>query len=266
MPFEFDTAIQATALGEGRYNTPIIDGWDINGNANGGYLMAIAANALRKECERSHPVSITMHYLSPGPAGPAETRCEVVKAGRRLATVTGSISRDGREIARAIGTFGEVDAALGPHSVTSAPPQMPAFEDCPSRPSGGQQVGLSSRLDMRLHPDDVGFATDEPNGVALVRGYFVFKDNRPVDTIGLLLAADAFPPVIFNLFGMKGWVPTIEMTVHVRAVPVPGPIACVFTSRISQGGYWEEDGELWDASGTCVAMSRQLALAPLAAD
>ena len=122
------------------------------------------------------------------------------------------------------------------------------------------------KMSMRELAENVGFATDEPNGVALVRGYFVFKDNRPVDTIGLLLAADAFPPVIFNLFGMKGWVPTIEMTVHVRAVPVPGPIACVFTSRISQGGYWEEDGELWDASGTCVAMSRQLALAPLAAD
>jgi hypothetical protein len=71
---------------------------------------------------------------------------------------------------------------------------------------------------------------------------------------------------MFNLFGMKGWVPTIEFTVHVRAIPAPGPIACQFTSRLVQGGYWEEDGEMWDSNGVCVAMSRQLALAPLSAE
>jgi len=80
------------------------------------------------------------------------------------------------------------------------------------------------------------------------------------------LAADAFPPVTFNLFGMKGWVPTIEFTVHVRGVPVPGPIVCEFTSALTQGGYWEEDGVMWDSAGNVVAMSRQLALSPLGAD
>lgn len=264
MPFDFDRATSAVALGGGEYRTDVEDGWDIGGNANGGYLLALVANAMRAECGRDHPVSVTMHYLSPAPAGPATTRCEVVKAGRRLATVSAALTRDGREIARCIGTFGQVDASSGPTSVSVQPPELPSFEECrPRSMPTGIPMGLSNRLDMRIHPDDTGFSRGEPTGVARVRGYFAFADGRECDTLSLLLAADAFPPVMFNLFGMQGWVPTVEFTVHVRAVPAPGPIRCQFTSRVVQGGYWEEDGELWDSNGTCVAMSRQLALAPL---
>jgi hypothetical protein len=265
MPFEFDSAVEPVALGGGDYDTPIHDRWDIGGNANGGYLLALVANAMRAASGRAHPVSVTMHYLSPGPAGHARTRTEVVKAGRRLATVVGTLSRDGKDIARAIGTFGDVDAGAGPREVTLQPPDLPPFEDCPGRSDKGPlPVGLSSRLDMRLHPDDTGFGRNEPPGVARVRGWFAFADGRPVDTLALLLAADAFPPVLFNLLGMQGWVPTVEFTAHVRGVPAPGPIACAFESRAVQGGFFEEDGAMWDSNGQLVAMSRQLALAPLA--
>jgi acyl-CoA thioesterase len=264
MSFEFDIATHVSPQGNGVYDTPVEDRWDINGNANGGYLLALAANAMRAESGRAHPVSISMHYLSPAPAGPATTTCEVVKAGRRLSTVVASMSRDGRDIVRSIGTFGDVDASIGAQSNTLVKPQMVPYEDCPKRPDNPEMpLGLTSRLDMRLHPEDVGFSTNTPNGIARVRGYFAFKDGRPVDTLALLLAADAFPPVTFNLFGMKGWVPTIEFTVHVRGVPVEGPIICQFTSSLTQGGFWEEDGVMWDSAGTVVAMSRQLALSPL---
>jgi acyl-CoA thioesterase len=264
MSFEFDHATHAVPLGDGVYDTPIEDRWDINGNANGGYLLALVANAMREASGRAHPVSISMHYLSPGPAGPAHTHTEVVKSGKRLATVVASLRRDGKDLVRSIGTFGDIDATQGPQSLTLTPPELPAFEDCPTRQTNGPApLGLSTRLDMRIHPDDTGFARNEPNGRARVRGWFKFLDDRPVDTLALLLAADAFPPVMFNLFGMQGWVPTIEFTVHVRGVPAPGPIACVFESHAVQGGYWEEDGAMWDSNGQLVAMSRQLALAPL---
>ena len=264
MPFEFDNAINAIPLGAGVYDTPVEDRWDINGNANGGYLLALAASAMRAESGRAHPISISMHYLSPAPAGPAQMRTEVVKAGRRLATVVGTMTRDGKDIVRSIGTFGEIDASAGPQSNMIPFPDLPSFDECGVRPSNPDlPPGLGSRLDMRLHPDDTGFATGNPKGEAHVRGWFAFKDGRPVDTMGLLLAADAFPPVMFNLFGLIGWVPTIEFTVHVRGVPAPGPIAAEFRSRVVQGGFWEEDGVMWDSTGAVVAMSRQLALVPL---
>ena len=264
MSFEFDRAVAAVPSGDGVYETPVEDRWDINGNANGGYLLALVANAMRAESGRAHPLSVSMHYLSPAPAGEARTHAEVVKAGRRLATVTGRLVRDGRDLVRSIGTFGDLDAAQGNQYSVRPMVDMPAYEECQQRPQTSDiPLGLSSRLDMRLHPDDTGFARNEPSGTARVRGWFAFADGRPVDTLALLLAADAFPPVMFNLYGVQGWVPTIEFTAHVRAVPAPGPIACEFTSTVVQGGYWEEDGVMWDSTGRVVAMSRQLALAPL---
>jgi hypothetical protein len=81
--------------------------------------------------------------------------------------------------------------------------------------------------------------------------------------LSVLLAADAFPPPVFNLLAVPGWVPTVEFTVHMRAVPAPGPLRCEFTAKEIQGGMFEEDGIMWDENGVLVAQSRQIGLVPL---
>ncbi len=55
---------------------------------------------------------------------------------------------------------------------------------------------------------------------------------------------------------------TVELTVHVRARPAPGWLACRSTTRFVAGGFHEEDFEIWDGAGVLVAQSRQLALLP----
>jgi hypothetical protein len=67
---------------------------------------------------------------------------------------------------------------------------------------------------------------------------------------------------VFNIDAPPGWVPTLELTVHVRAVPVDGPLRVRVRTQFVHGGLFEEDGEYWDAAGTLVAQSRQLALLP----
>ena len=62
------------------------------------------------------------------------------------------------------------------------------------------------------------------------------------------------------MVGPVGWVPTIELTVHLRARPAPGWILGQFTTQDMQDGRLIEDGALWDSRGTLVAQSRQLAL------
>ena len=119
-----------------------------------------------------------------------------------------------------------------------------------------------SSIEMHLHPDDAGFATGRKSGEMRVRGWFTLPDDEPVGTIGLLTVVDAFPPTVFNTDLPVAWVPTVELTAHVRARPKPGWLRCAFTTRFVTGGFIEEDGEVWDEDGTLVAQSRQLALLP----
>ncbi|MEY3699727.1 MAG: hypothetical protein RIT16_87, partial [Actinomycetota bacterium] len=142
---------------------------------------------------------------------------------------------------------------------------VPSFEECKRRTPEGENIPLAlmSKLDLRLHPDDRGFSIGQPSGVPRIRGWFTFADGRPNDTLSVLLAADAFPPPVFNLLAVPGWVPTVEFTVHVRAVPAPGPLRCEFTAKEIQGGLFEEDGIMWDENGVLVAQSRQIGLVPL---
>ena len=121
--------------------------------------------------------------------------------------------------------------------------------------------------EVRTTRDDFGYRDGVPTGRAEIRGWFTFSDAPPadqrIDVFGLLQAVDAFAPVCFNLPGIPvGWAPTLELTVHVRGVPGPGPLRCRFSNRFVQDGLFEEDGEVWDSSGRLVAQSRQLALIP----
>ena len=76
----------------------------------------------------------------------------------------------------------------------------------------------------------------------------------------MLLFADSFPPSLYTLVGRVGWVPTIELTVHVRRRPVDGWIQARFECDDLAGGRMIESGTLWDESGRLVARSRQLGL------
>ena len=237
--------------------------WDIGTNPNGGYLLALAAQAMRQRTPaQPDPLSINVHYLRPGLSGQAcLIDTQLLRSGRTLSTVRGTLAQDGQsrlELLAAMGRLDEPAAAAAP-LLTLPPPDMPPPEACPGRSAPAQGVGLPilQRLDVRLHPDD---AVPGAAGRAELRGWIRFTDERPPDALACLLMADAFPPAVFGLLGLVGWVPTIELTVHLRRRPVPGWLLGRFWSQDLSDGRVIEDGALWDASGQLVVQSRQLAL------
>jgi acyl-CoA thioesterase len=250
------------------YAAEVHPGWHIGPNANGGYLLAIAGRAMAEATGRP-PVTLTAYYLRPVATGPCEVEVTMVRAGRRFATATAVMSMvqgdDRLEVLRLLGTFGEQQPG-GPSYVGQPPVEFPPYDECPApEPAVASAApSLSSRLAMRLFPGDDGFRLGRPTGQALVRGWFAFADGTPVDAIGLLLAADASPPPLFNTDLPVAWAPTVELTVHIRGVPTPGPLRCSFRSRFIHDGMTDEDGEIWDSTGALVAQSRQLALVPQA--
>ena len=61
----FAKATAVASRGDGTYDAEVAPGWDIAGNANGGYLLSIAGRAMADAAGRPDPVTITAHYLSP---------------------------------------------------------------------------------------------------------------------------------------------------------------------------------------------------------
>lgn len=266
MSGEFETATAVQRRADGSYGGTIAQGWDIAGNANGGYLIALAGRAMADAVGRP-PLSLTAHFLSPGKIGSVDIDVDVVRAGRRMAVVRSSVRSGDGVIIALLGTFADQVPPTGAGSavVDASPPELPPIEHCvpAGPPPGAGESGFTDRIRAFYHPDDAGFRDDCPSGAALMRGWFEFVDGAPIDAYGLLLATDAFAPVCFNRseFPMS-WAPTLELTVHVRGVPAPGPLRVRFSSRFLQDGMFEEDGEVWDAAGRLVALSRQLALIP----
>jgi acyl-CoA thioesterase len=106
-----------------------------------------------------------------------------------------------------------------------------------------------------------GEATLYQDGKETLRVTAAFSDLRQAAGRTVLLAARPdLPPPVLEL-GETGSA-TIELTVHLRAHPAPGWLACRVATRFVIGGYHEEDFEIWDSTGALVAQSRQLALLP----
>ncbi len=247
----------------GRYTGTVHPAWNIGANPNGGYLLALAAQALRQATpNQPDALSITVHYLRPGLAGqPCEIDTQVLRSGRTLSTVRATLVQDGSARMELLAAMGDLGAAGSqPPPVIALPrPVLPPPEACPGRSASAQGVGLPilHRLDIRLHPDQ---AVPGAAGEARVSGWIRFADGRAPDALGCLLMADAFPPAVFGLLGMVGWVPTIELTVHLRGRPAPGWLMGAFWAQDLRDGRVIEDGALWDADGQLVAQARQLAL------
>jgi acyl-CoA thioesterase len=266
-PFDDDTRI--TPLGDMPSSTPgaaafagqVNPAWNIGANPNGGYLLALAAKAMQ-QCTPAHPdpLSITVHYLRPGLAGqPCRIDTQLLRSGRSLSTVRATLTQDGHSRLELLAAMGQLGDAPPAAQLSLPMPQMPPPEACPGRSAPAQGVGLPilQRLDVRLHPDD---AVPGAAGRAELRGWIRFSDGRAPDALACLLMADAFPPAVFGLLGLVGWVPTIELTVHLRRRPLPGWLLGRFWSHDLSDGRVVEDGALWDASGQLVVQSRQLAL------
>lgn len=262
----FDSSSAVRRRDERTYDAEIDGGWDIGGAANGGYLIAIAARAMSDAVGRP-PLSLTAHYLSPGRPGPCTVEVDVVRAGRRTATVQARLrGAAGDDVLALLGTFGDQTPGGASH-VLGSPPELPPYDECLSSRPPVSESRFGEHLATRVRPSDLGFATGSPSGHPEIRAWFRFADadpiEEPIDVYGLLLATDAFAPVCFNSGRFPiGWAPTLELTVHIRGEAAPGPLRCRFSSRFMSDGMFEEDGEIWDAAGRLVAQSRQLALIP----
>lgn len=235
--------------------------WNIGDSANGGYAMAPVLRSIRDLGAHPDPISVTTHFLRPTVGGEqGQVRSETIRNGRTTSVGRGTLAQVGNDRLTVVAAFGDLSqpSPVDVELTVPAPP-IPAPDDCVDRAELEQGVGLPilDRVDVRIHPDRVvaGASVD-----AVVEGWIRFVDGTNPSTLAATLFADAFPPSLFSMVGRVGWVPTIELTVHVRRRPAPGWMQARFECDDLAGGRMIETGSLWDSNGTLVARSRQIGL------
>jgi acyl-coenzyme A thioesterase PaaI-like protein len=260
---------------------------------NGGVLMATMLRCVLDSSPHPHPVATSAHFLRVPRLAPAHVEVTWLKEGRTAATARASLLQDGKPAVEMTITTGTVPdpAATMPGaghgagsaggsaagngagygggrsaglSWTGAPPVLPPIEECvdlgpwPGAAGPDGNLGYAGQVEMRLDPATTGWRHGEPAGIPEMRGYFRLREDRDPDAYLLSLAVDGMPPVVFGL-GASGWAPTVELTWHMRAVPVPGVLQVAARCRHVSGGWFDEESEVWDAAGRLVAQSRQIA-------
>ena len=101
-------------------------------------------------------------------------------------------------------------------------------------------------------------ADGRPSGRGELNGWLGLLDGAPFDPLSLIYAVDAFPPATFDV-EFSGWVPTLELSVYVRALPAPGPVQVRHRAHLIDAQRVDETCWVWDSTGRLVAQGTQLA-------
>lgn len=256
--FAFDEDTAVTEDGTGGFRCTVADRWSVNGNPNGGYVMALAAAAMLRRAEKTATPIVTANYLSRSVPGPAEVQVSDMGRSNQFNRLEARLFQEGKEKVRFFGTFADPHNECVLERYETGAPDVAAHDDCVAMPPLPGYT-LYHNLDVRLDPRCAGWAQGKLTDKSEHVGWISFKDGRTLDLLSLFLIIDSFPPPAFATQGLTAWVPTIELSVNVRKLPETPRLRCSLRTRFITCGLLEEDGELWDEAGNLVAISRQIA-------
>ncbi|MEO6887090.1 MAG: thioesterase family protein [Jatrophihabitantaceae bacterium] len=258
--FSAVSAVVETAPGQ--FDATVDPLWTINRKPNGGYLLAMLGNAATAVGSHEHVIAASAHYLHSPDPGPVQVRAEVLRAGRSASQVRAGMSQGGKPCVEALLTVSTLDPNTSPYWDTGVPSvAIAAFEDCTRLPPispANFPVPMMGEADVRIDPATLSFAAREPSGRGELRGWLALPMDEPFDPTALLFAVDAFPPATFDI-ELSGWVPTLELTAYVRALPAPGPLQVLQKAQLIDAQRVDEVCYVWDCTGRLVAHGTQLA-------
>lgn len=266
-PPDFEAATSVEATGEpGRFRATLSEDWCVVGKPNGGYLAATmaraaVAGAAQAGGGQAEAIAVTSVFLGAPDPGPAEIEVEPLRIGRGVSQLRSILRQEGRALVESQLVLS--DLLPGSRIYDGLPaPAATAPEDCPRAPAGEgpreHRIAIMEGTDVRMDPITAIFDQGFDEGEAEVRGWASFADGRPVDGLALHYLIDCLPPATFRL-RREGWVPTLQLTSYLRALPAPGPVLIRQRAQVIDSGLVDEVCEIWDSAGTLVAQGTQLA-------
>lgn len=248
--------------GPGRYTGHVDPGWSGPVAPNGGVLTAIMVRAAQAELGPAGPPprTVAAHFLEAPAAGSTELTVEVLRRGKRVAACEVRLYQGERLACQAT----IICSAARQQAFAlerEAPPAAPSAATAPL-PSGAGTPRMLERLELRPRFGEPIFSAARD---ALAGGWAALRgDDAPLDAARLCALCDLWWPALYPMLEHSAALPTIQLTIHLRATHDPGhgPVLARFETRTIAEGHLEERGELWSTGGRLLAESVQLALAP----
>ncbi len=237
--------------------------FDILGYPNGGYLASLATVILAEHVGHKDPLALNASFLGHPTSGAADIVATKLDEKKSLSRATLTLSQLGDKKAFYTAAFTDFERSTGlTHRFAPQPVAMTPYADCVPVAELAVDESLAPflrRFDMRLARGCL--VKPGPGQPAEVEGWIGLPGRASATLADLILFADAFPPPVFNAVHPSQWgsVPTVEYSVHLKAVPRTGPVHGRFWCTEVVRGFLEIDGELRDAAGDLVAVSRQVA-------
>jgi hypothetical protein len=261
-PLGFCHVSALTASGPNGFEAEVSPEWTIAGKPNGGYLLALLGRAATSVSAHEHVIAASAHYLRAPQPGPVVIEAELLRDGSRASQTRVRMSQHRKTCVEALLTTSQLDAEVVPYWAHGLPEiSQVAYEDCarlvPHTPDG-TKVAILDHVEVRLEPASSKFTTGSPSGRGELRGWLALPNDEGFDPTSLLFAVDAFPPATFDI-EYTGWVPTLELTVYVRALPAPGPVRVLQRAQLIDAQRVDESCYVWDRNGRLVAQGSQLA-------
>jgi acyl-Coa thioesterase superfamily protein/acyl-CoA thioesterase superfamily protein len=247
--------------GENRFAVDVSESWTIAGKPNGGYLLAMLGRVAVAATAQPHVVAASATYLRPPQPGAGIITATVLRSGRTASQCRSQLWQGDELCVEALVTVSELADAPMFWGGGVPQPQIAERERCvrvPSASPTGLRVPIMAEVDLRIDPADLGFASGAPSGRGELRGWLELPAGEQFDPVALLYAVDAFPPATFEV-AATGWVPTLELTAYVRALPAPGPVRVLHKAQLIAGQRVDEATFVWDTTGRLVAQGLQLA-------
>jgi acyl-CoA thioesterase len=261
-PSLFERTVTAHPTGPGRYTAQVEAAWTGPAAPNGGVLAATMLRAAQAELGSAAPPprSVAVQYLEAPAAREVALAVQVLRQGKRVAVCDVRMRQSERLVAQATIVFSA--SRPDPVPVRRSGPAPPGPETISELDAGDIPFAPRVFEQLRIWPTE-GASLFSGAEHARTGGWMALRDDdAALDAARLTAMCDLWWPAIFPLLRAPAGVPTIQLTVYLRAVepPVRGPVYGCFETRHVAEGHLEESGELWSADGVLLAESRQLAL------
>ena len=251
-------------LGNSRYAVTLSQYFSVVGRPNGGYLQCVMANAalagaVEAGAPHLHATAVTSNYVGAPKIGPAEIEVKIRRVGRGASFAHVSLYEGGVFTTESLVVLGTLHADATPRYIDAPLFEVAPLEEC-VRSIMNDEINIMKSAELRLDPSCVGWWNGEISDRGEVRGWIRLSDGEGEwDAWSVLFATDALPPATFPL-GSSGWVPTLQLTSYVRAVPTSEWLRVRQWCVVVEDNLVDERCELFDARGQLVASSSQLAM------